>query len=117
MSEERVVPIRKGCALENVSGVGLKLQTEAAAFANSYASPNPDGSVTPMAAFVIIGVDSVGRFQVGWTIDEAVHSLLGRTMLAGLAQAAIQRDMIADAAACEVIVRNGLRQPEPEPEA
>lgn len=85
------------------------MRIELAAISNVYADD--------LAGYVVVSVNGKGEWTCAWKCDEA--SPIGRTMLAGLAIAGVTHDMIADSAATEAIVRNGLRDrpPEPEPES
>ncbi len=59
-----------------------------------------------LAGFVLVAVTKEGFFRLHWAVDEA--TVLGPTMLAGLATQAIQRDLVVEPKANEVLVRNNL---------
>lgn len=104
--EKKVVPLREASSWrEATSGLAERLRTELGALSNMYADD--------LAGYVVICVNGKGFWSLAYRLDE--ESPIGRTMLAGLATAAIQHDMISDSAACEAIVRNGLREPPPPP--
>lgn len=98
-----VVPINAGGFRAEVCPLAARLRTELAAIVNVYADD--------LAGYVVVAVDSKGCWNVSWAHHR--DGPIGRTMLAGLATAAIQRELVADAAACDALVRNGLRDPPP----
>lgn len=63
-----------------------------------------------LAGYVMIGVDSKGRWSLAFRVRE--DGLMGQTLLAGLAMAAIQREMIAEPQVKEALIRNGLVLPD-----
>jgi len=65
-----------------------------------------------LAGYVMIGVDSQGKWSLSFRVRE--NGVMGATMLAGLAIAAIQRDMIVETQVKEALIRNGLVFPDPE---
>lgn len=107
MSEDapaNVVPLRSLSSWKPAEGLSERPRLELAALSNVYA--------TDLAGYVVIGVNHKGEWSLQWKCDDA--SPIGRTMLSGLALAAVQHDMIGDSAAMEAIVRNGLREPPPK---
>lgn len=62
-----------------------------------------------LAGYVTIGVNAQGEWSLGFGIDP--NSPIGAKMLAGIAIAAIQRDMIIEQAISEALIRNGLVLP------
>jgi len=103
---EKVVPLRANSSWKEATGLAGRLRQELEAHININAND--------LAGYVVLSVDVKGCWQLSWKVDE--ESPIGQTMLAGLATAAIQRDMLADSAATEAIVRNGLREPIPPKE-
>lgn len=101
---DNVVGLRSLSSFKEATGLAERLRTELAALSNVYADD--------LAGYVVVCVNGKGEWTVAWRCDEA--SPIGRTMLAGLALAGIQHDMIADSAAGEALVRNGLRDPPPD---
>jgi hypothetical protein len=105
---DKVVPLREHSSWKVASGLAARLRIELEALSNVYAND--------LAGYVVITVNSKGEWSCGWKVDDA--SPIGRVMLGGLATAAVQREMLADGAAVDAMVRNGLlREAEPEPEA
>lgn len=97
-----VIPIGEN-GYRELNGLAERLRTQIATVANL----NPD-----LAGYIIITVGPDGGWAISWKADP--ESPIGNTMLAGIGIAAIHRDMLADAAACEALVRNGLKQPPPD---
>lgn len=104
MSERQtIVSLRALSSWREASGLSERLRIELAALSNVYADD--------LAGYVVICVNHKGEWSLAWKVDD--DSPIGRAMLAGLAMAAVQHDMIGDSAAMEAIVRNGLREPPP----
>jgi hypothetical protein len=101
---EKVVPLREHSSWkQDVGGLAERLRIELAAISNVYADD--------LAGYVVVTVNSKGEWSCMWKADDA--SPIGRVMLGGLATAAVQREMLADGAAVDAMVRNGLlREPE-----
>jgi len=105
---EKIIPLRSLTSWKEAEGgLAERLRIELGSLANVYASD--------LAGYVVVCVNGLGEWSLSWKVDE--DSPIGRTMLAGLALAAVQHDMIADSAAMEAIVRNGLREQPPESES
>lgn len=102
---ENVVSLRDSSWKPSACGLAERLRTELAALANVRADD--------LAGYVVLCVNSKGAWDLAWKVDE--DSPIGLTMLAGLATAAIQRDMLGDSAAVDALVRNGLREPPLDP--
>jgi len=103
---EKVVPLRERSSFKDVSGLAERLRTELGAISNVYSAD--------LAGYVVIAVDSKGCWTLAFKTIEDETCPIGQTMLAGLAISAIQREMIADGAACDAMVRNGLLRPPEE---
>lgn len=101
-----VVPLRDRTSFKDVNGLAERLRTELAALSNLYAAD--------LAGYVVLCVDSKGCWSLAFKTIEDETCPIGQTMLAGLAISAIQREMIADGAACDAMVRNGLLRPPEE---
>ena len=86
-----VVPLYNNgsCQTNERCGLASRLCVEAEAVANVYAHD--------IAGYVMVCVNSKGVWSLSYEMDP--DSPIGMTMLAGLAMAAIQRDMLAKAAA------------------
>lgn len=106
---ENVTPLRQHSSWKaETNGLAERLRTEVGALANINA--------TDLAGYIVICVDTQGRWQIAFKVLDDDACPVGVTMLAGLGLAAIQREMVADGAACDAMVRNGLLLPsEPKP--
>lgn len=101
---DQVVPLRPLSSWKEATGLSERLRIELAALSNVYADD--------LSGYVVVCVNGKGEWSLAWKHDE--EGPIGRLMLAGLAMAGIQLDMIGERAAQEAIVRNGLRAPPPE---
>lgn len=103
---EKVIPLRERSSFKDVCGLAERLRTEIAAMSNVYADD--------LAGYIVLAVDSKGCWTLGFKIIDDENCPVGVAMLAGLGISAIQREMIADGAACDAMVRNGLLRPPEE---
>lgn len=99
---DKVVPLRNS-SFKDACGLAERLRTELAALSNVYAKD--------LAGYIVICVNSKGCWSLAFKTTDDEACPLGPTMLAGLGIAAIQREMVADSAACDAMVRNGLLRP------
>lgn len=97
-----VVPLRNtGTSYrEHSSGLAMRIALEAQALANLYADD--------LAGFVIVCVNGRGEWSLSFETDPS--SPIGHTMLAGLASAAIQRDILARDATREIIAKDDVAE-------
>lgn len=113
MSEEpKVVELRansdnQGRVYEERDGFAAHIVRLAGAMASAFPGD--------LHGVVIVGVSDKGHWSVGYRVREG--GPIGVTMLAGLALAAITKDMLAAPAAGEALIRNGLMSPPPEDSA
>jgi len=103
---EKVIPLRERSSFKEVCGLAERLRTELAAISNVYAED--------LAGYIVLAVDSKGCWTLAFKIKDDDNCPVGVAMLAGLGISAIQREMIADGAACDAMVRNGLLRPPEE---
>lgn len=103
---EKVIALRERSSFKDVCGLAERLRTELAAISNVYADD--------LAGYIVLAVDSKGCWTLAFKVSDDDACPIGHTMLAGLAIQAIQREMVADSAACDAMVRNGLLRPPEE---
>lgn len=106
MSEDKIVALRPGVSRETISGFALRFQTETAALSNLYGGD--------LAGYVILCVNSRGEWNLSFKVDDDADMPMGTAMLAGLAQSAITRNMVAKDAAVETLETYGLVIPPSE---
>lgn len=97
----KIVPLFKGsCWTKPVNGLAKRMVTEVNALANVY-----NGE---LAGYVIVAVNGKGEWSLGARAAKTKDHPIGSNMLGGIAQAAIQRELMADPAAVDVLIRHGL---------
>ena len=65
-----------------------------------------------LAGYVMLAVNAKGEWSLGFHFDK--DSPIGPNMLAGITMAAVQRDIIAEGAIKDSLVRHNLVLPDPE---